>query len=169
MYAKGVYYWLAVALFYVDIRIRAFDMHAEEFYSVPLPDNFPSNEEIEGSENIVVEAIEWKESLGLVYHSNTRWLLGKPIEIWTSIQGFNSSSKCFWTKTLSIEVGGEIFCCPVAFWNSDEFVMIDGDGHLVSYNLRTKKVVRNARVMKRLWVVGNYVKSLVSIKRLNTN
>ncbi|POO01830.1 F-box domain containing protein [Trema orientale] len=161
VYCKGVYYWL-VSTKYEEHNsnqiVQSFDIHDEEFHSIPLPAHFPS------VYNTVLT--QWNESSLALFYYPKAVFAKVPIEMWGMNVSISSKVCNNWTKHLSIAPLEGIYMIPMAFLGSDheELILRDGSLRLFAYNLLTKKVRSLHRRGAIAWLHGfGYVKSLVQL------
>lgn len=160
-YCNGAFYWLLSPLSEKE-TIVCFDTSDEQFYRIPLPDNF------EGERKGMSTSLDvWNESVALLHYPNSSNIT-RPIEIWLMVDSScGSEASCCWTKYLSIGPLESIWR-PVAFWRINELLMSAEDGHVVSCNLHTQDL-RNLPISPQALKYNAfvYVKSLVSVHGRN--
>ncbi|XP_004292659.1 PREDICTED: F-box protein At1g30790-like [Fragaria vesca subsp. vesca] len=175
-YFKGVYYWNAFrkplsekethrvwkdTLPYsglpLEFVIVAFDMSNEVFYLISQPE--------EDTFAIDRSLIVWKESLHLITYTYEgdapKWF-----DIWQNEDP--DFLKGSWTKCFAINPIEAVI--PLAFWKSNEILMGDADGYIVSYNLDTRSLkclpIHGAEKPRYIGAV-EYVNSIISVNRAN--
>nr|XP_011468399.1 PREDICTED: uncharacterized protein LOC101308699 [Fragaria vesca subsp. vesca] len=157
--AEGIFYWLGyeqnkefISCYrrqeeeYVRQVIVLFDTSDEVFRSMLLPDSF-----YEPSFGVYTMRLgRWKESIALYgFHCFTYF------EIW--VNDGNGS----WTKHATFEPLEDYFVLSLAFWKSEEVIMVANDGRIVSYNVATVKI-------KYLPIHGVYPGSFEAVVCLNS-
>ncbi|PON83095.1 F-box domain containing protein [Trema orientale] len=152
---KGVSYWLLFNVHTFEVIIYSFDMHDEEFRTIPLPDKFQTS-----SRGYVLDwdtsLTELNESLALFYHPKDKYGTVSPIEMWIMYE--SSEGHKFWCKHLSIDPVGGIYKIPILFWKSDELLMMENKKGLVSCNILTKRVRRLHNRKLSTFISFGYVK-----------
>lgn len=154
---KGICYWYAGIRTDLGVDkkvILSFDMSDELFHEISFPESTYVHE---------ILAV-WKESIVLVsYKDDGPGFL----DIWVMDEsgGFKGS----WTKNLTVgPIEGLI---PLAFWKSDEILMVTADGCVVSYNIATqtlKYLPIHAAEGPRCIQCVVYVNSIISVKARET-
>jgi F-box interacting protein len=129
--------------------IIMFDTGDELFHGMTLPDSlYDRNEYFFGMRLLV-----WNQSISLFGAKTLGGGYVASIGIWV-MDEFGA-----WTKHITFDPTEE----PLAFWKSDEIVMNDRNGRILSYNLGTKKL--NYLPIQSKWTKSAvvYVNSIVSV------
>ena len=152
---KGICYWFLYSKKNMNHMMLSFDLHAEEFCIIPLPDPLA-----------IWKSLKlWIDSIAFLSFHLKGERTGK-IEMWVMKYCSNVvNDSSFWIKYLSI-VPQDCIQPPLTFWKNDELLLKVIDGGFVSYNLCTQKLrkLTNRRLDDmRYW--GPYVKSLISVNR----
>ncbi|XP_024025152.1 uncharacterized protein LOC21407206 isoform X2 [Morus notabilis] len=151
LYHKGIYYWVIDDKFMKNMLI-SFDMHVEEFQTIPLPEDHDLQEFRATSSTKIIhwKLGLWKESVTLFKYvkSIAPNSYAQPIKMWI-LDEISSScqEKSFcWTKCADLLFGGTLQYYPLVFWKSDELLLRTSEiGLYASYNLRTQKL-RNMKL-----------------------
>lgn len=156
-YCSGVYYWMVRDI--DKVRIVSFDMCAEEFRMVPIPNDM---QRLDLRKNLAV----WNECVAMMLYPMWSPRIDEPgipfIEMWVMNKDGSSSSSSSWTKRQTIRLSGDIKG-PLTFWKSDELLVDDKNFRVVTYNLHTQRIV-NLPLENVMWCRATFfVKSLVPI------
>ncbi|XP_070670769.1 F-box protein CPR1-like [Malus domestica] len=167
---KGMCYWLGYEqdkeLFPFDAvehRFRAnggliisFDTSREVFHGIPFPSEL---QPLNRSNHLYMKLTVWNESVAFFALGVNDRRYPEPYEMWVMDDDFKGA----WTKHFTIEGTDDQIrrSSPVALWG-DECLMVDNDGHVVFFNLCTKKLKHTP-----IETVDNnivvYVNSIVSV------
>ncbi|CAN6540766.1 unnamed protein product [Malus baccata var. baccata] len=167
---KGMCYWLGYEqdkeLFPFDAvehRFRAnggliisFDTSREVFHGIPFPSEL---QPLNRSDHLYTKLTVWNESVAFFALGVNDRRYPEPYEMWVMDDDFKGA----WTKHFTIEGTDDQIrrSSPVVLWG-DECLMVDSDGHVVFFNLCTKKLKHTS-----IETVDNnivvYVNSIVSV------
>ncbi|CAN6709854.1 unnamed protein product [Malus baccata var. baccata] len=171
---KGMCYWLGIEqdkeLFPFDAvesrfhangtLIISFDTSREVFHGIPLPSEL---QQFVRSNHLSLKLTVWNESVAFFALSVDHRRYPEPYEMWVMDDDFKGA----WTKHLTIEGTDDQIrrSRPVALWG-DECLMVDSDGydgHVVFFNLCTKKLKHIPIETKHHENVFVYVNSIISV------
>ncbi|KAM1505682.1 hypothetical protein COP2_001716 [Malus domestica] len=171
---KGMCYWLGIEqdkeLFPFDAvehrfhangtLIISFNTSREVFHGIPLPSEL---QQFVRSNHLSLKLTVWNESVAFFALSVDHRRYPEPYEMWVMDDDFKGA----WTKHLTIEGTDDQIrrSRPVALWGY-ECLMVDGDGydgHVVFFNLCTKKLKHIPIETKHYENVFVYVNSIVSV------
>ncbi|CAN6559245.1 unnamed protein product [Malus baccata var. baccata] len=145
---KGMCYWLGIEqdkeLFPFDAvehrfhangtLIISFDTSREVFHGIPLPSEL---QQFVRSDHLYLKLTVWNESVAFFALSVNSCRYPESYEMWVMDDDFKGA----WTKHLTFEGTDDQIrrSKPVALLG-DECLMVDSDGHVVFFNLCTKKL-----------------------------
>ncbi|EXB82461.1 F-box/kelch-repeat protein [Morus notabilis] len=156
VHCNGVCYWLVQDNNAFQQQMYSFDMHDEEFRTIPLPDHI---ENMGYCNAYKLSLTRWNESAVLFFYPPPHWVRKVSIEMWV-LRSWR------WTKHQTTVPLRGMEKIEAAFYKSDEILIKEKRG-LLSYNVLTRKVRRIYKGdVDRFRACCYYVPSLVSIRRI---
>nr|XP_028951019.1 uncharacterized protein LOC114821801 isoform X1 [Malus domestica] len=168
---KGMCYWLGIEqdkeLFPFDAvghrfhangrLIISFDTSREVFHGIPLPSEL---QQFVRSNHLYLKLTVWNESVAFFAISVDDRRYPEPYEMWVMDDDFKDA----WTKYLTIDGTDDQIrrSRTVELWG-DECLMVDSDGHVVFFNLCTKKLKHIPIETEDDENIFVYVNSIVSV------